>query len=122
MSKPVKRQQLPAKYEPGFLREMDLRTGLAQRLHENFNAICDDAGGAADLAHTKLAMIERFVFLEAMLATMEQQIADGADNATELLGKWVQGINAMQGLAKLIGLERQARRADLKAYMAEREA
>jgi hypothetical protein len=116
------KRELPAKYEPGFLKDMDQRTGIAIRLNAAFDAIVDDCGGADSLPHTKLALVERFVFLEAILQSIEQKIAEGAKDSGDLIGKWTAAVNSMQGLAKLIGLERVTRGRDLRAYVAEREA
>lgn len=116
------KRDLPAKYEPGFLRELDQRTGIAKVLTAAYDAIVDDCGGADALPHTKLALIERFIFLESILQTIEQKIAEGAKDSGDLIGKWTAAVNSMQGLAKLIGLERVTRGRDLRAYVAEREA
>jgi hypothetical protein len=123
MPKSSKSRSLPARYEVGFLRDLDQRTELFQRLNAVYQAIIDDAGGAANLSHVKLALIERFVFLEATLQSCELEIATDPKRADELLGKWIQGVNSLQGIAKTIGLERRlSRTANLKAYVEARSS
>jgi hypothetical protein len=117
---PNKLKQLPEKYKAGFLREMDLRTELATRLRANYEEIIDDLGGGNAQTHVKLAMIERFVFLESVVQSLEAQIANNPKEADGLMGRWVQSVNALTGLAKVVGLERRLRKAtDLRAYLAE---
>jgi hypothetical protein len=118
-----KSQTLPERYKPGVIREIDRRTELGQRLQAVFDVIVTDAGGPHGLTHTKLALIERFVWLEAMLQGIEREIAAKPEAANDLIGKWVQGVNSLTGLAKMIGLERNlSRTVDLRAYVRERQA
>jgi hypothetical protein len=116
--KPKTYSDLPEKFEPGFLREFDQRTALFQRLNGIYQEIIEDVGGIASITHLKLAMIERFVFLEATLQRWEQDIAKNPDETALLVSRWVQAVNSLQGLAKTIGIERRARPAgDLRAYL-----
>lgn len=116
-----KRLKLPAKYEPGFLGELDQRSLVYRELRNAYNEIVSDAGGEDDLTHAQLSLIERFVFLEAVLRTWENEIATKPKESDHLVGKWTQGVNALQGLAKVIGLKRQIKKAvSLKSYLEER--
>lgn len=119
MAKP-KLRSLPGKYTPGFLRQMDRRTELSERLRVAFDNITTDAGGADDLAHVKLALVERFVFLEAMLSTLENEIVNSTDttNQAELVGRWTAAVNTLVGLSKAIGLDRKVPKTDLRAHIA----
>ena len=112
-----KRQTLPAKFEPGFLRDFDRRTEIYQRLAATYDEIVTDAGGEHEIPHTKLALIDRFVFLEATLQTWEREIATNPKAAEHLVSRWIQGVNSLQGLAKVIGLKRRPKTVDLKAYV-----
>ena len=121
MSSSRKLTRLPEKYEPGFLREMDRRTELHKRLSERYETIVMDAGGMESIAVVKLSLIERFVFLEAMLQTWEARIVESPKAEEALASRWTQAINTLQGLAQKIGLERLApRTVDLKTYLKER--
>jgi hypothetical protein len=117
----VKNRTLPARYEPGFLRAMDRRTEIAQRLLAAYDAVVADAGGEENLTHTKLALIERFVFLEATVQAWEYAIATNPKGTEALVSRWVQAVNSLQGLAKLIGLTRTRKHVmNLREYVEER--
>ena len=80
-----------------------------------------DLGGEDALTHVKAALVERFVFLEAVLQKLEADIATAANgNPADLLGKWIQGVNSLQGLAQRIGLARTARQSPLGETAATR--
>jgi hypothetical protein len=114
----LKTKTLPVKYVPGFLRELDRRTDVSRRLREAFDEICDDLGGQPQLSRTRLSLIERFVWLEEILQGIEQQIATRPKNSGELLSRWIQGLNSLQGLAGKIGLQRDAKRTlTLQSYV-----
>lgn len=112
-----RRKTLPERYEVGFLREFDRRTELYQRLSTIYETILEDVGGAESVAHTRLALIERFVFLEAVLQELEQEIAKNPKASEEKLSRWIQGLNSLTGLAKTIGLDRKVKTVNLKAYV-----
>lgn len=99
-------QDVPASYEPGFLARLDQRTEIARLLRERFDAISADLGG--DLSGIKASLLERFVFLEATLGKLEAQIATAADAATTaaITARWIQGVNALLGVAKTLGIDR----------------
>ncbi len=108
---------LPAKFKAGFLAELDKRTELAKALRANYESIVTDIGGPEDVGHVKSAMVERFVWLEAVLQTLENEMASGASDKAGVLGKWIQATNSLTGLARLLGIERKARVIDLKTYI-----
>ena len=103
-----KEQKLPAKFRLGFLQSLDNRTALAAALRQNYEAIVADIGGLDDIAHTKRALIERFVYLEGVCQSLESELLQEDANRAEILGRWVQAVNALIGLSKTIGLERRA--------------
>jgi hypothetical protein len=104
-----KPQTLPAKFKAGFLSELDKRTDLARALRTNYDDIVLDIGGVADVGHVKAALIERFVWLEAILQTLEHEMAQGKIDKGDALGKWIQAVNSLSGLGKVLGVERKAR-------------
>jgi hypothetical protein len=105
---------LPVKFKPGFLSLLDGRTDLAKGLRANRDAIVADAGGPEEIGHVKNALVERFVWLEALLQSIEQEMANGA---IDKLGVWIQAVNSLSGLAKTLGIERQQRTVDLRQYL-----
>ena len=96
--------ELPDKFTKGVLARLDGRTDLKKRLSFTYARVLDDCGGIDALPHTKVALVERFCWLEEFLRQIEGKLADGAPDQADLLGKWVQGVNAMSGLCKLLGM------------------
>lgn len=102
-------QVVPDKFRAGFLAELDSRTGLAKALRANYEQIVADVGGTNDVGHVKAALVQRFVWLEAILQTLEHEMARGKIDKGEALGRWIQAVNALSGLAKTLGIERKTR-------------
>lgn len=100
---------LPVKFKAGFLEAMDGRTDLAKALRANYAEVVEDVGGRAEVGRVKSALIERFCWLEAILQTLEAEMATGQIDKSEALGKWIQAVNSLSGLAKVLGIERKAR-------------
>ena len=67
----------------------------------------------------QLALIERFVFLEATLQAWEAEIATNPESHERLLSRWIQALNCLQGLGRSIGIERveKGKGRTLKAYL-----
>jgi len=99
---------VPEKFRAGFLSALDGRTDLAKALRANYEAVVADAGGRDEVGHVKAALVERFVWLEAILQTLEQEMAQGKIDKGEALGRWIQAVNALSGLAKVLGVERRS--------------
>lgn len=97
---------VPYKFKTGFLNGLDNRCGLAKTLRQNYEDIVEDIGGAEDCSHVKSALVERFVWLEGILQTLEHQMAEGEIDKS--LSKWVQAVNSLSGLAKVLGVERRS--------------
>lgn len=105
----TKIQHVPSKFRHGFLSDIDGRTELSRTLRGNFEQIVQDVGGASEVSHVKKALIERFVWLEAILQDIEQSLVSGEMSKTEAIGRWVQAINSLTGLAKVLGIDRKSR-------------
>ena len=99
---------LPAKFQTGFLSELDGRTELAKALRANYDSIVADVGGQSEISHVKGALIERFVWLEGILQTIEHEMVSGVTTKTEAIGRWIQAVNSLSGLAKVLGVERKS--------------
>lgn len=95
---------LPLRFRPGFLSDLDGRSDLARTLRANYEEIVADVGGA--VSHVKGVLAERFVWLTAIVQTLEHQMAKGECDRAETLGRWIQATNALTGLAKVLGIER----------------
>ncbi len=115
--------ELPAKFEPGFIREIDQRSALAARLRTSFSEVVEDIGGHKELSHTQLVLIERFVFLAETMRGWEVRIATKPKASAELLSRWIQALNSLNGLAKAIGLKRKRKSVDdLQSYLKKAKA
>jgi hypothetical protein len=95
---------MPAKYEPDFERRIDKRTVVGAALLERLNAIQSDLGGAETLSHAKSSLCKRAVWLEAVVESHEQNLAN---QQTVDLGSYTQAINSLLGLYRAIGIERR---------------
>jgi hypothetical protein len=102
-----KAPRIPPRYEAGFLSRLDRRTEVAKSLQANYDAIADDLGGKQELSHVKSSLVERFVFLEATLNRIENDMARKPNDLGDNVGKWIQAVNALTGLAKVLGIDRK---------------
>lgn len=99
-----KTPDFPVKFQSGFIDRMDGRTDIRKRLQATFNQVIDDCGGVDALPKVKLALVERFCFLEEFLRQLELELVKGPVEKADLLGKWIQGVNGVTGLCKLLGV------------------
>ena len=116
VNKRHKPNELPDKFRIGFLSELDKRTNVFQILKDRYATVIDDCGGEAELSHVKKSLIERFVWLEAVLQDMEIRMASG-ELPKDAVSKWVQAVNSLVGLARVLGLERVTKSVDLESYL-----
>lgn len=114
----MKNKALPTKFREGFLRDFDKRTEAYVLLKSSYDEIVSDLGGLKGLSHVQLCLVERFIFLEFAVRNLELRIAKYPKKSEELLGKWIQAVNSISGLAKTIGLKRRAKKVpSLEAYV-----
>ena len=120
---PRRFKKVPKKYQANFLAKMDKRTEVYQVLNNSFQEIMSDLGGKDNLSHVQVSLCERFCFLEFVLMSIEKQITEcKRKQAQALIGRWVQGINSLSGLAKIIGLERRAKKVEsLQSYVQKKK-
>lgn len=117
-----KTKKLPKSFQPGFLARLDNRLEVAQVLHAAFEEVTDDMGGMVNLSHAQKILAERFVFLEHFLRQLEVKIMMDPKEHKQEIGRWIQAINSLSGLAKTIGIERKIRKVkDIESYVKERE-
>lgn len=117
----AKAKKPAAEYAPNFMDKLDQRTELCRALRTRFDSLASDLGGHAKLSGIKSSLLERFLFLESTLAKIESDMATATDAKTcsALLGPWIQACNSLLGIARTLGIERQARNIDLKSYIAD---
>ena len=118
MQRDMAAKQIPEKYSPGYLDNLDGRLAIAQVMRERFRAFTDDLGGADTLSYAKRSLVERALWLEYWLAEQEQALAKGQDFD---VARWTQAANALQGILSKLGLERQAKDLpSLNEYLARK--
>ncbi len=100
---------LPPKYTAGFLTTLDGRTELARGLRERFDSIVADLGGPGELSQIKASLVERFVWLEASLMSIEAAMAETTDpkQYADLVARWTQACNTLLGIGKSLGIDRK---------------
>ena len=113
-----KTRTLPVRYKPGFIDRMDGREKIAQALQQAFDEIVEDIGGADGQSHLKLALVERAVFLEFKLREWEKEMLTGKLKDVEI-GRWIQGVNSLNGLCKMLGFREVAKGDYLDALYSE---
>ena len=111
-------KQIPNKYSPGYLDNLDGRLAVATVMRERYRAFTDDLGGSDSLSYAKRSLVERALWLEYWLAEQEQALAKGQDFD---VGKWTQAANSLQGILTKLGLDRQAKDVpNLHDYLAQK--
>jgi hypothetical protein len=109
-SRKTKLVTLPAEYARGFIYALDRRTELARAVKEQFLAIAEDLGGLNSLSTIKRSLVEKFVWLSQVMNRLEGDMAQTTDPKAsgELVARWTQAVNSLQGLARALGTERRA--------------
>ena len=98
--------QIPAKYSPDFMERLDRRTVLGRAVSQRFDTVATDCGGLDTLAHVKVGLIKRFLWMECVIEGLELQLAAGEQID---IGSYTQLTNTWLGIARLLGLERRPR-------------
>ena len=114
----TKFQKPPLRFENNFLQKLDCRTVAFKVLTESFNEVAEDLGSKTSLSHIQSALVERYVFLEYFLKSLEAKIATNPKKSSRLIARWVQSLNCFLGLSKTLGLERRTKKIEnLSSYV-----
>src|SRR5262245_20968242 len=73
----TKKSAVPKTFKIGFLSTMDERCQVTRTLRANYATIVNDVGGSQEIGHIKAALIQRFVWVEATLQTIEHEMVTG---------------------------------------------
>ena len=111
--------EVPAAYAPDFIATLDGRGRVARELRSRLTLLYNDIGGESFLSYQQKSVCERIVHVEALLQSMEYDMANGKEVP---LGNYIQGINTLVGLFKTIGLERRTKELSLREYLSNKEA
>jgi hypothetical protein len=114
-TKEKKLATIPSTYDPQFMERLDGRSNLAWIIPERVAAIETDLGGADNLSYARRSLVKRAVWLEAVVETFEQGLAE--DQLTDL-GAYTQAINSMLGIYRQLGIERRPRHVSALDYAA----
>ncbi|HEY1599800.1 MAG TPA: hypothetical protein VGG64_09375 [Pirellulales bacterium] len=110
------------KYAPGAIAKLDQRTAVAIKLKRAYREIVSDLGGFDALSHIQLSYVERFVWLEWTLQKLETQIAKKPERAEKIMSRWIQGHNSLQGLGKILGINRRPKTLSLQEHLDAKSA
>ncbi|OLO10633.1 hypothetical protein BTW10_13075 [Chromohalobacter japonicus] len=114
----AKLKDIPEKFAPGYMGDLDGRTGIAQMMRERYASMTSDLGGPENLSYAQRSLVERALWLEFWLQRQEVELAKGESFD---VGKWVQAANGLQGILTKLGLERKAKDVpNLSDYLAQR--
>lgn len=97
---------IPQQYSPDFMDRLDKRTVLGRAVTDRYESTVADLGGRETLSTIKHSLVRRFVWFEAMLEGMECRAAAGEEID---VGSWTQLTNTWLGIARTLGLDRQAK-------------
>jgi hypothetical protein len=97
---------MPADYEPDFEKRLDRRTVIGTALMERLGALHSDLGGLEGLSHVKQSLCKRAVWLEVVVESHEQHLANGV--AVDV-GAYTQALNTLLGVYRVLGVERRAK-------------
>lgn len=113
--------RVPATFTPGFIANLDQRTGIAQLMGDRFQELTADLGGVDRLSYGQKLLAEKVLWLQHYMALQEAQLAAGQINEFDA-GKYSALLNSLQGVLAKLGLQRVARDVPtLHQYLREKQ-
>ena len=103
---------VPTRFTPRFWQDADNRVAIVRALKERVGQLKTDSN--AD-SMQKEVLCERAVFLIAVLETAEVNAVDGGKALD--LGAYVQGVNSLMGVLRMLGLDKKAKAIGLADYV-----
>ena len=88
-----------------FLDGIDVRFSPAQALRTRHEALVADLGGIENLSFQQRVLVRRLVHLDSIAESKEAQLLEGKEEFS--LGGYLQTINVLIGVARLLGLNRK---------------
>lgn len=111
-----KTQGIPARFQPDWLEKLDGRTAIARAVNTRLCELISELGDTVTYQRASLA--KRIVWLECLIEQRETAMARG-EPLDET--RHIAAVNALSGLYRQIGLDRQARNVpDLRSYIEAR--
>lgn len=105
---------LPRRFVPCFLEDADGRSVTVREIRRRIACLTEHCNADSE---QKRMLVQRAAFLGVLLETQE---CAAADSGNLDLGVYVQGINALVGVLKSLGIEKHIKHAGgLRAYLKE---
>jgi hypothetical protein len=102
-------------FVPSFAEQLDNRVAVVKEIRRRIKRLKAECG--AD-SYMKELLCERAIFVALQLETMEVKALAKEDKFDSAL--YCQALNTLSGLLNKLGLEKQTRTIDLKAYTSKR--
>lgn len=112
--KSIKPDKMPRKFREGYLRDLDQRKPIAKAMRARYELFTNDLGGDHRLSYAQKSLVERSLFLEHHLSTLEKTLITGG---LLDIGQYVQTVNSLQGIYSKLGLKKKMVDVDLGDYM-----
>ena len=104
---------VPAKFTPRFWEDSDRRIAVVKTIRRRYQLLKQHCGG--DESYQRDLLCQRLAFISIILETKEVITAEGGHL---YLGSYVQAVNALVGLLKMLGLEKRIKNVnDLRTYL-----
>jgi|SRR5579872_2994130 len=109
--------QLPARGLRGFpWADVDRRSRPAREIAADYWRLATDLGGVEALSTQQLALVERAAFLLLRIRQHESAVLAGREPPIDS-GTHSNYVNVLMGVLKGLGLKRQARNLNVRAYV-----
>lgn len=105
-----KADRIPQQFEPGFISNLDQRTGIAQLMADRYRELTNDLGGADRLSYSQKLLAEKALWIQHYMAQQETMLATGQLKDFDA-GKYSAMLNSLQGVLAKLGLQRVAKQA-----------
>ncbi|MCC5794956.1 MAG: hypothetical protein JJT85_09500 [Chromatiales bacterium] len=113
-----KMKEIPSKYAEDWVETLDRRSAVSRAVLSRLAALEDELGG--DLSYQRRSLARRAVWVEAICELREAELARGGLEQMDL-GPYVQAINALTGLYRVLGFDRAQKKVpDLQSYIASK--
>lgn len=116
----AKNSGFPDEYREDFVEKVDKRTTLGRLVRDRLTMLENDLGGRDALSYQRRSLAKRVVWTEVMIEQREAALSRGEKID---VGALIQANNALVGLLKTVGLDRQRRDVPtLQDYLDHRDS
>ncbi len=112
---------IPKRYKVGFLEKLDNRSHSYKMLSAAYEEIMEDVD-AGSLTHTRTVLIERFVFMEFLIRSLEYRFIKHPKKMMNQVHNFIRMTDSLARLSKIIGLKRPTKKVtSLSTYIGDKE-